>query len=261
MCHTLNIDQQVDHGSIALDKLPEVAYSFYCNCCMVFNRSNTSSNETAYEVSVLVVSIISTISTSITIALIYKMNITGYIKLILAMSWYQLIYDLSYFTDGNDVGNYPVMYLSALGQTIGGLGSSIISNWIAYAVFYIIVYQRSFDIMKYYNKIFISSIIIMLPIVLLYSIGDIPENAHPQFEFAAGVIYFTVRVVSILINFLLVLFMLFMNYRKRSKRAVPTVAEQAINTLSKRMMYYPIIQVNSFIYALFRICYAFHHSH
>ena len=44
-------------------------------------------------------------------------------------------------------------------------------------------------------------------------------------------------------HFLLVLFMLFMNYHKRSKRAVPTVAELAINTLSKRMIYYPIVQV------------------
>jgi tripartite-type tricarboxylate transporter receptor subunit TctC len=51
------------------------------------------------------------------------------------------------------------------------------------------------------------------------------------------------------------------NKRSPTFPSIPTVAEQAINTLSKRMMYYPIIQVNSSIYALFQICYTFHHSH
>ena len=214
---------------------------------------------------VLVACIIGTICTSIAIAIIYKMNITGYIKLILAMSWYQLIYDLSYFTDGNDVGNYPVKYLSALGQTIGGLGSGIISNWIAYAVFYIIVYQRSFDIMKYYNKIFVSSIIIMLPIVLLYSIGDIPENAHPQLDLAAGVIYFIVRVVSILINILLVLFPIHAiyelpqevqassTYGSRASNQHAIEANDVLSYSSGKQLYLCTIQNMS--------CIFFHHYH
>ena len=191
----------------------------------------------------MVASIISAMAATITIVLIYKMNITGYIKLILAMSWYQLIYDLSYFTDGNDVGNYPVKYLAFMGQTIGGIGSSIISNWIAFAVFYIVVYLKSFNIIKYYNKIVVSSVILTLPILVLHAIADIPENAHPRLLVVAHSIYYAIRFVSAVINFLLVLFMLYINYRKRSKRAVPTAAEQAINTLSKRMMFYPIVQV------------------
>jgi len=172
------------------------------------------------------------------------MNITGYIKLILTMSWYQLIYDLTYFTHGVDVGNYPVKYLSTMGQIIGGLGSSIISNWIAYAVFYIVVYLKSFDIMKHYHKILASSVILTLPTLILHSIGDLPENAHPQLLYSAHVIYYLVRLISAVINLFMVLFMMYINYRKRSKRAVPTAAEQAINTLSKRMMFYPIAQVS-----------------
>ena len=209
---------------------------------MVFNRSDTS-HEKAYEVCVLVACIIGTICTSIAIAIIYKMNITGYIKLILTMSWYQLIYDLSYFTDGNDVGNYPVKYLSALFQQIGGVGSSIISNWIAFTVFYIVVYQRSFDIIKYYNKIVASSVIIMLPVIMLYTIGDVPQNAHPNVEASALYIYFLIRCVSIGINFLLVLFILYIAYRIRYKRTSPTAVEIAIDTLSRRMMFYPVVQV------------------
>jgi len=209
---------------------------------MVFNRSDNS-HETEYEVCVLVASIISAIASTITIALIYKMSITGYIKLILTMSWYQLIYDLSYFNHDVDVGNYPVKYLAFMGQMIGGIGSSIISNWIAFAVFFIVVYLKSFNIIKYYNKIVTSSVILVLPILVLHAIADIPENAHPRLLVVVHYIYYAVRLVSALINFVLVLFMLFMNYHKRSKRAVPTVAEQAINTLSKRMMYYPIVQV------------------
>jgi len=210
---------------------------------MVFNSSD-SSHETAYEVLTLLVSIISTLATIITISLIYKMNITGYIMLILTMSWYQLIYDLSYFTHDNDVGNYPIKYISTLGHTFGGLGSSIISNWIAYAVFYIVVYLKSFDILKYYNKILVSSIILVLPTIVLYAIGDNPENAHPQLIYTAYVVYNLLRVISALINLFLVLFMIYMNYSKRFKRKVPTAAELAIDTLSKRMMYYPLVQVS-----------------
>ncbi len=83
----------------------------------------------------MVASIISAIASTITIALIYKMSITA---LILTMPWYQLIYDLSYFNHDVDVGNYPVKYLAFMGQMIAGIGSSIISNWIAFAVFFIL---------------------------------------------------------------------------------------------------------------------------
>ena len=209
---------------------------------MVFDRSDTS-HEEAYEVCVLVACIIGTMCTSVIIAIIYKMNITGYIKLILTMSWYQLIYDLSYFTDGNDVGNYPVKFLSALFQQIGGIGASTISNWIAFAVFYIVVYQRSFDIMKYYNKIVVSSVIIILPVIMLYTIGDVPQNAHPTVKDSALYMYFLFRCVSIVINFLLVLFILYIAYRIRYKRTAPTAVEIAIDTLSRRMMFYPVVQV------------------
>ena len=67
-----------------------------------------------------------------------------------------------------------------MGQMICGIGSSIISHWITFAVFYIVVYLRSFNIIKYYNKIVTSSVIHVLPTLVLHAIADIPENAHPR---------------------------------------------------------------------------------
>jgi len=67
-----------------------------------------------------------------------------------------------------------------MGQMIGGIGSSIITNWITFVVFYIVVYLKSFNVIKYYNKIVTSSVIHVLPTLVLHAIADIPENAHPR---------------------------------------------------------------------------------
>jgi len=67
-----------------------------------------------------------------------------------------------------------------MGQMIGGIGSSIITNWITFVVFYIVVYLKSFNVIKYYNKIVTSSVAFLLPTLVLHAIADIPENAHPR---------------------------------------------------------------------------------
>ena len=84
----------------------------------------------------------------------------GYIKLILAMSWYQLVYDITLFTVIADVGSYPIEYISTVVEIIGGIGASFMSNWIAFVLFYVVVYKKSFDIMKNYMYIILSTVII-----------------------------------------------------------------------------------------------------
>ena len=176
----------------------------------------------------------------------YRFIFIGYIKLILAMSWYQLIYDMTLFNSAIDVGNYPILYISYLGQFIGGIGSSIMSNWISFILFYVVIFEKSFDIMRNYSFILLSSVIVSIPTVIVYSIGALPEGANTFYVDIAGLyLYFYARVITIALNFIMIGCIVYKNYRVRSKSTTKTPAEIAINTLCRRIMYYPILQTIS----------------
>ena len=162
------------------------------------------------------------------------------------MSWYQLIYDMTLFNSAIDVGNYPILYISYLGQFSGGIGSSIMSNWIAFILFYVVIFEKSFDIIRNYSFIVLSSVIISIPTVIVYSIGALPEGSNPFYVDIAGLyLYFYTRVISIALNFIMIGCIVYKNYRVRSKNTTKTPAEIAINTLCRRVMYYPILQTIS----------------
>ena len=170
----------------------------------------------------------------------------GYIKLILAMSWYQLVYDITLFTVIADVGSYPIEYISTVVEIIGGIGASFMSNWIAFVLFYVVVYKKSFDITKNYIYIILSTVIIWIPIVVIYSIGALPKGSNPHLvTFVHLTLYYYARLISIALNFILIGCILYKNYQIRSKSTTKTPAEIAINTLCRRVMYYPILQTIS----------------
>jgi len=172
------------------------------------------------------------------------MNMTGYMKLILTMVWYQLIYDLTFFTAGVDIGNYYIIYGSTMGQLIGGLGASIISNWISCIILYIVVYLKPVDVLHYYDRILTSSIVIILPVVIVYSCGDIPEDTnsnHRLHDIALNYMYKYFRLFSIVLNAVILLFVVWCDclsyYRHLSDEQIE------MNAMSKLMIYYPLIQV------------------
>ena len=102
--------------------------------------------------------------------LIVAIMFIGYIKLILAMSWYQLLYDITLFNVIVDVGNYPILYIASFVEIIGGIGASFMSNWIAFILFYVVVFEKVFDIVNNYMYIILSTFIIWLPIVVVFSV-------------------------------------------------------------------------------------------
>ena len=162
------------------------------------------------------------------------------------MSWYQLVYDITLFTVIVDVGNYPIVYISTVVEIIGGIGASFMSNWIAFVLFYVVVYKKSFDVMKSYMYIILSTVIIWIPIVVVYSIGALPEGSNSHLvTFVHLTLYYYARLVSIALNFIMIGCILYKNYRVRSKNTTKTPAEIAINTLCRRVMYYPILQTIS----------------
>ena len=178
------------------------------------------------------------------------------------MSWYQLVYDITLFTVIVDVGNYPIVYLSTVVEIIGGIGASFMSNWIAFVLFYVVVYKKSFDVMKNYIYIILSTIIIWIPIVVIYSIGALPEGSNPHLvTFVHLTLYYYARLVSIALNFIMIGFIVYKNYQVRSKNATKTPAEIAINTLCRRVMYYPVLQtISRSGYAWYEFQYGFNFS-
>ena len=170
----------------------------------------------------------------------------GYIKLILAMSWYQLLYDITLFNVIVDVGNYPILYIASFVEIIGGIGASFMSNWIAFVLFYVVIFEKSFDILKNYIYIILSTVIIWLPMVIIYSIGALPQGSNPRLVTLERLsLFYYIKLSSIALNFFLIGCIVYKNYQVRSKNTTKTPAEIAINTLCRRVMYYPILQTLS----------------
>jgi len=170
----------------------------------------------------------------------------GYIKLILAMSWYQLLYDITLFNVIVDVGNYPILYIASFVEIIGGIGASFMSNWIAFVLFYVVIFEKSFDILKNYMYIILSTVIIWLPMVIIYSIGAVPQGSNPRLVTLERLsLFYYIKLSSIALNFFLIGCIVYKNYQVRSKNTTKTPAEIAINTLCRRVMYYPILQTVS----------------
>ena len=80
-------------------------------------------------------------------------------------------------------------------------------------------------------------------VVITYSCGSVPENNSVHLQNLAQRMYYYCRLVSIMLNFLFFSLALYFNHLIRSKGLNKTPAEIAINTLCRRMMYYPLVQV------------------
>lgn len=203
-----------------------------------------SPHELAYVYLDLIGTITSSIASVVTILVINRMKITGYIKLILTMTWFQFIYDVSFFNGTIDVGNYWVTYVANVWQIVGGIGSSLISNWIAFVVLYVVCNKRSIDIMRNYKYMLASAVIPAFGIAALYSVGAVPRDKDQSIEDLANLgFYYYTRLVSIMLNFLMFGMASYFNHLIRSKGLGKSPAEQAINTLCRRLMYYPLLQV------------------
>jgi hypothetical protein len=203
-----------------------------------------SPQEQTYAVLDFVGTLLSAIASVITILVINRMKITGYIKLILTMTWFQFIYDATFFNGTIDVGVYYLTYVANVGQLIGGIGSSLASNWIAYVVLYVVYNKRSIDILRNYKYMLASALVPGVVTAIVYSIGALPQGNSQYLQDVANLgLYYYTRLISIFVNFIMFGLASYYNHKIRSKGLGKSPAEQAINTLCRRLMYYPLLQV------------------
>lgn len=193
----------------------------------------------------LIMAIIASVASTTNIAVIRRMKPSGYLLLLLTMSVFQLMYDLTVFFSNVDV-NYWVTTVANVFQIVGGIGESLTSNFIALVVLYIVKKRKSCDIYASYNYMLSFCLIVSATNTIFYLYAQIPENAHPdQSSMALLFMYYYIRLGSIFLNFIIFGVSAYLIQRIRSKGTSRSEAEAAITTLSRRLIYYPIVQVTN----------------
>jgi hypothetical protein len=197
----------------------------------------------------LVFSFIASLASVLTLMLIRKMQVrTGHVTLIYYMTWFQLMYDCTLFFSNVDCGYY-VTAVANFFQLFGGVSSSLISNWIAFIAYFIIIYRQRFDIFGNFYSIMLIACLPGFANGVFYLYTMIPESDYQRDleRVAILFIYYYIRLGSIFLNFLFcgVAFYKVQLISSSKLANHKSVQETAIRTLALRMVYYPIVQAIS----------------
>ena len=160
--------------------------------------------------------------------------------------WYmalnQVIYDLTYFLQ-SFLQNRVIHAISDGFQQFSGLSVTFWTNLISFVTFYIVQFQRSYDVIGYFK---ITSAIILVPSVII-GLLTVYFDLH-SLDIGYTVVhwlYYSLRLVSILVNFL---FFVVIQYRIWTMFTSSTLTDAesahfAIVALSKRVLLYPVMQL------------------
>jgi hypothetical protein len=213
-----------------------------------------SEHNIIYSVVTLMTSLIGVTASILMILLLYRMRsssgYTSHVLLIFMMSTFQLVYDLSFFFRMVNCGYYVFVVANCI-QIISSTTVSLLSNWISIIALMIVVFKNKFDANHYFFCILFSSSIPGLFIGLLYLGLSVPrDNANNRGRSASELFFYYIRLLLIFINFLFCGIIIYQVGRWSSKTKKQSHQEIAIRVLSRRMVFYPIIQ------ALGRLCFA-----
>jgi spore maturation protein SpmB len=191
----------------------------------------------------LIMSVIGTVAASINIAIIRRMTMSGYLLLLLTICVFQFMFDVTFFFSNVKLG-YWVTTVANIFQIMGGVGGCMMSNFIALIVFYIVSRKKSFDIFRWYKYMLAVCITIGLMNTIVYMVGRIPENANPKLaNMSLLEMNYYIWLGSIFSNFIIFGMSAYCIRATRSMGRKKTEAEVAVSTLSKRLIFYPIVQV------------------
>lgn len=193
----------------------------------------------------LIATIFGCISSVICILLVYRMKLlTGHIKLVLYLSYYQFLYDFFCFQNNADV-DYNQKNFAIFIHVISGIASSFISNWIAFSAFYIVAYQKTFDVLKNFHWIHASALIPGIMNGIVFAVAVFPESSANDDLSNTAILYAynNIRLGSIAVNFFFVAVILYKIHAISSKNInIKSEQEIAIQTLAHRMILYPVVQ-------------------
>lgn len=191
----------------------------------------------------LIATIVSSTSSSSVLIMIKRLNIWNlHLSLIFAMTSFELMYDVFFFSCMVDTGSFGLTVLSNIAVCLGGTTSSMLSNVIALVALYVVYYRKTINLMPYYYLIIaVASIPGMIVIIMYMMVLSDVKYSYLVDVGLTGIYYYT-RLASIGINFVCSICTAVTVHRMKSLTNARSNAEIAINRLSMRMFYYPIVQ-------------------
>eukprot|EP01040_Poterioochromonas_malhamensis_P000429 gene429-461_t len=214
-----------------------------------------------YVILNLITSIVGSAASLFTILLIHRMKVnTGHVLLVLTMSYFQLLYDLTFFFSNVVVTYYTNVFANFV-QLAAGIAGSLVSNWIAFIALYIILYRRKFNIFNHYYYILASCLLPGIIDTVIYGIGAIPESRQIDdlIDLSILDIYYYVRLISILLNFIFIFIAFYKINLMSSTTLNKSPQEIAIRTLARRLIFYPIVQaIGRSGYAWYEFAYGYY---
>jgi hypothetical protein len=204
----------------------------------------------------IVVSLTSSACSLINLVLIKVMNKwNGYIAIILHMCILQSMYDAVFPIRTATYG--PAFQFTVTGiKFFSGISSTLWSNVLVFTILRVILSGKALDILQNYRWLFAMT---MIP-SLIFSILAIVFSLKYGNDFFVpfSYVYYSTRLVSIIINF--IAFTIIYSHTIRTKNSTaslfnrilfpnatsnlctPTPQELAIDVLANRMFYYPLVQ-------------------
>lgn len=202
-----------------------------------------SGHEEVFRSTVLAATIISSFFSILLMILLYLMRerSTGFTTIILAMTIFQTMYDMSFYY-GVVPGPSTIVLVCNLFQISGGVGSSLFSNILASIVYYVLVYRKTVDVMKLFPWL---CLIVFIPVAvncIVYIVAYAEDSTH-LYIIANLEIYYYIRLISIVLNF----FLYSLTYIAARRivgnmNARNEILDNAIITMVSRLKYYPLIQ-------------------
>lgn len=207
-------------------------------------------------------SIISSLCGIVNLLLLYDMKIwNSFIFLITVMTFFQLIYDLSFYPSIICSPNTFCYNSSFILQIYSGVAQAIVSNEIAYIVLYTISQRKLLDVLK--NKSIFMAIANIPSVLICIPYFVYVQTADPYQFYISLMGYFYIRLISI---FLIVITCILTIYSARKitiskMKYEQSIESQAIWALARRLLYYPIVQVIArFGFSWFEMMYGFDFS-
>lgn len=193
---------------------------------------------------VLVAAVVGIVCDLFMMYLIRKMKAwNGHILLILTITVFQLLYDVSFFPAVVNTGYYNLFLTASVCQFVGGIASSIFSNCVAFVALYVVYYKKAFDIFKYY---YISLVLALLPcaaISIVFLLVSLSHNSSLLNQISPMQYTYTdVRLGSIALNFIFSFMTFYFIKQMGSGKTVKSRSETVINDLAVRLLFYPIVQ-------------------
>jgi hypothetical protein len=198
----------------------------------------------------LISNIVSGISLACTLVNLFLIKVmkkwNGYLAIIVNMCFCQMVYDVSFTLHISTNNGDAVVALWNACQFFGGLSVSLWTNILATIIFRVVYFRRSTDIIK---NFYLLCCIALLPSLLLGLLALLLQvkGLDGRKENVVEMVYYWGRIASIVYNFIMHFMIQRRSYQTRTARLTSgrTPQEIAIEVLSRRMIFYPLMQAIS----------------